>query len=55
MKTAGTLLLLLTGVAGFASAGITLPSAPEIDSSAGVYALALMGGAVVVILARRKR
>lgn len=53
MKTAAVLLLLLTGIAGVAIAGVR-PS-PEIDPSVGVSALALLGGAAIVILARRKK
>jgi hypothetical protein len=54
MRYTGALMLLLIGVAGVAFAGVHLP-APEIDPSAGVSALALLGGAAIVILARRKR
>lgn len=53
MKRTGALLLLLIGVAGVACAGFR--PAPEIDPSAAVSALALLGGAAIVILARRKR
>ena len=42
--------LLLIGTAGVAGA---VPSAPEIDPSSGMSALALLSGALLVLRARR--
>lgn len=53
MKNTGALLVLLIGAAGAAFAGVHL--APEVDSGTGATALALLGGAVIVFLARVKR
>jgi hypothetical protein len=46
--------LLLIGVAGAAFAG-EVPIAPEIDASVGVSALAMVGGACLILRARKKR
>jgi hypothetical protein len=44
--------LLLLSVSQLAIAG---PTVPEIDPSTGVSALALLGGALLVLRARRKK
>lgn len=54
MKKITGLVLLLVGAAGFAFAGAEV-SVPEIDPATGTAALALLGGALLVIRARRKR
>jgi hypothetical protein len=54
MKKAALIISLLISVAGVTFAG-TVVSTPEIDPSTGVSALALLGGAVVIVMARRKR
>jgi len=51
MKIAGTILLLI-GMSGFAFAGTGVP---EIDPAAGVSALALLSGGLLVIRARQIR
>jgi|CZKS01.1.fsa_nt_gi hypothetical protein len=48
------LALLLIGAAGIAAAG-GLASAPEIDPTMGISALALLSGGLLVIRARKKR
>jgi hypothetical protein len=45
--------VLLAGMAGFAFAGTV--TAPEIDGSSAVAAVALLGGAVMVLRSRRKK
>jgi hypothetical protein len=52
MKITGTILLLM-GMAGFAFAGNV--ATPEIDAAAGVGALTLLSGALLVIRGRKKR
>jgi hypothetical protein len=52
MKITGTILLLM-GMAGFAFAGHV--ATPEIDAAAGVGALTLLSGALLVIRGRKKR
>jgi hypothetical protein len=52
MKNYIGLLLLLIGSAGIVSAG-TPPSVPEISVTAGIGALTLLGGGLLVIRARR--
>ncbi len=52
MRKAVLVISLLISVAGVTFAGV---STPEIDSSTGVSALALLGGAFVIVMARRKR
>jgi LPXTG-motif cell wall-anchored protein len=54
MKFSG-MVLLLVGLAGFASAGLGTAPAPEIDPASGVGALALLSGALLVIRSRRKK
>jgi hypothetical protein len=54
MRKAALIISLLISVAGVTFAGVGIP-APEIDSSTGVSALALLGGAFVIVMARRKR
>jgi hypothetical protein len=54
MKNYIGLALLVIGSAGFALAGTT-HSTPEIDAAAGVGALTLLSGALLVIRGRRKR
>jgi LPXTG-motif cell wall-anchored protein len=44
--------MLLIGVSSFAFAGAV---APEIDPSTGVGAIALLGGGLIVLRARRKK
>lgn len=51
-RAIGTGVILLS-VASFAFAGINL--VPEIDASSGVAALGLLGGAVLILRARRKK
>ncbi len=53
MKKAVLVISLLFSVAGVTFAGTV--GTPEIDPSTGVSALALLGGAFVVVMARRKR
>jgi hypothetical protein len=48
-----SLSLFLAGAASFAFAGAT-SSAPEIDANSAVGALALLGGALLVLRARRR-
>jgi len=48
------ILALVVATSGLAFAGIPV-SAPEIDPATGVGALTLMGGALLVLRARRKR
>jgi hypothetical protein len=45
--------MLLMGAAGSAFAGA--PSAPEIDASSGVAAIALLSGGLMVLRSRRRR
>jgi hypothetical protein len=45
------MVLMLMGISGFAFAG----TVPEIDAAAGVGALALLSGGLLVIRGRRKR
>jgi hypothetical protein len=52
MKFAG-MVLLLTGLSGLAMGGV--PTAPEISPAAGLGALAMLSGAILVIRGRRKR
>lgn len=52
MKLTG-LVLLLIGTSGFASACAV--TAPEIDSAAGVGALTLLAGGLLIIRARQAR
>jgi hypothetical protein len=52
-KTLGMVVVLL-GIAGLAFAGVD-HRAPEIDASAGVSALAMVGGACLILRARKKR
>jgi len=52
MKAIGFTLLLI-GIAGSCIAGSVI--VPEIDPAAGVGALALLSGALLVIRARRKK
>jgi hypothetical protein len=47
------LVMLLMGMAGFASAGII--TVPEIDPATGVGALTLLAGGLLVIRGRKKR
>ena len=47
------LVMILWAVAGFAVAGLV--TAPEIDPATGIGALALLGGALLVLRARRKQ
>jgi hypothetical protein len=54
MKNHIGLLLLLIGSAGVVSAGF-LPTVPEIDATTGIGALALLGGGLLVIRARRHK
>jgi hypothetical protein len=54
MKKAVLVISLLISVAGLTFAGTTVTT-PEIDPSTGVSALALLGGAFVIVMARRKR
>ena len=51
MKIVG-MMLLLVGLAGLASAEITVP---EIDPSSATTALALLSGAVLVLTGRHKK
>jgi hypothetical protein len=53
MKNYIGLALLLVGSAGFTLAGAV--QTPEIDAAAGVGALTLLSGALLVIRGRRKR
>jgi len=52
-KTVGMFLLLI-GLTGAAFATSTDP-VPEIDASVGVNALAMVGGACLIVRARKKR
>jgi MYXO-CTERM domain-containing protein len=52
MRIAGLLMILLA-VEGFAVAGGVV--VPEIDPATGIGALALLGGALLVVRARRKQ
>jgi hypothetical protein len=45
--------ILLLGAAGFAFAGLA-PAAPEIDASAGVAAMTLLAGGLIVLRGRRR-
>lgn len=54
MKKAALIISLLISVAGVTFAGVSVGT-PEIDPSTGVSALALIGGAFVIVMARRKR
>ena len=49
------MLLLLICMAGAAFAGQSSVNTPEIDASAGVSALAMLGGACLILRARKKR
>jgi hypothetical protein len=51
MKAIGLMMLLL-GASGAGTAAVTV--APEIDPAAGVGALVLLSGALLVLRARRK-
>lgn len=53
MKNFAGLALLIVGTASFALAGTF--QTPEIDAAAGVGALTLLSGALLVIRGRRKR
>jgi len=52
MKFTAAVLFFL-GATGYALAGVV--RAPEIDASTGIGALTLLGGALLVLRARRKR
>ncbi len=54
MKNYIGLALLLIGSAGVISAGV-VTTAPEIDAAAGVGALTLLAGGLLVIRARRNK
>jgi hypothetical protein len=53
MRTIAGAILLLIGVSGVSLASV--PNAPEIDAGAGVMALALLSGGLLILRARRKR
>jgi hypothetical protein len=52
MKIAGMFVLAI-GMSGMLMAGVA--RVPEIDAGSGVTALALLGGAVLIIRARRRK
>lgn len=52
MKKVVEIVLILAGTANVAFAGVI--SAPEIDASAGVAAIALLTGGILVIRGRRR-
>ncbi len=53
MKIIG-IMLLVAGAVGVASAGV-VPSAPEIDATSAVGALALLSGSLLILKSRRKK
>jgi hypothetical protein len=50
MKVAGLALLVI----GVASVGFATPVGPEIDAATGANALALLGGALLIIRSRKR-
>ncbi len=53
MKALGTFLLLIgVGINAFATA---IPPVPEIDTGLAVSSIALLGGALLILRARRKK